>query len=706
MSFITRIQGPSWKKIFLTLGLFLILSAAFIVYIVQDLAALKNLEQVKPALSTQVYSKDGVLIHQYFTHNRVYVDYSQFPESLVEALVATEDAAFWDHWGIHLKGILRALIVDIASMKFTQGSSTITMQLARNLYNEIGSRKNLLRKIKEMITALEIARHYSKEEIIEMYLNVSFFGHNYYGIESASENYFNKSVSELEPQEAAMLVGLLKSPNYYTPYRHPEQAKKRRNTVIQRMATVGYISQSRADTLKAAPLVVEKSQHVSTAPYFAEYIRRQLNRMQDSLGVNIYEDGLTIYTTLDTRIQSAMDSSIYYNIGRIQERVRNQKKLQRMREEMEQDSSIKVDRDSLFLAKTTVQIGMLAISPKTGEILAMVGGRDFDRYKFNHVTQAPRQPGSAFKPFLYTTAIENGYLPTHTELNQPVVLTNDDGTRWTPENYDHSVGGPTSLREGLRRSLNLIAIRLIQRVGPRNVVNTARRFGITTRLRAVPALALGTSEVYLMELVSAYTVFANHGIRITPYGIEKIEDRFGSVIYSSRSHRDEVLRESTTFVMNTLLQNVVNAGTGYRLRSVYHLPYSLSIGGKTGTTADFTDAWFMGFTPDVTVGTWVGIDNPGIKLGPGMSGASAALPFVGDFLSTIYKEQKIFEPSEFEFPENDCVKQVICKESLEIATPYCPETYEEVFDIRFQPKETCHIHTKSRIIRKRSGRGF
>lgn len=697
MTSLRNIIGPSWKKISILISILFFIFIGFLVVIVQDLAALKNLEQVKPALSTQVYSRDGALIHQYFTHNRVYVDYSQLPSSLIEATIATEDAKFWNHWGIDLRGILRAIVIDIIRMDFAQGSSTITMQLARNLYNEIGSKKTILRKIRETITAVQIERHYSKEEIIEMYLNVSFFGHSYYGIQSASNNYFNKSVSELKPEESALLVGLLKSPNYYSPAKNPDKSIYRRNIVLQRMATVGYITDVECDTLQSRPLEIQKSENVSVAPYFTEYLRLQLNALQDSLQVNIYKDGLKVYTTLDTAIQKAMDSSIVKNMPYVQNRVWAQKKLKRMRADL--------DNDSLFLEKTIVQIGMLAISPRTGEILAMVGGRDFDRYKYNHAVQAPRQPGSAFKPFLYTTAIENGYLPTHTELNQPVVLTNDDGTRWTPENYDHTVGGPTSLREGLRRSLNLVAIRLIQRVGPRNVVNTARRFGISTRLRSVPALALGTSEVYLKELVSAYTVFANHGIRIEPFGITKIEDRFGSVIYENQSQREEVLGEATTYVMNHLLQNVANAGTGARLRYIYKIPYNVDLGGKTGTTADFTDAWFMVFSPDIATGVWVGLDNPEVKLGPGMSGTIAALPFVGDFLYRIY-DDKIFEPKKFSYPENDVVKTVICKESLEIASPYCPETYEEVFDIRFQPKDQCHIHKKSQINRNRRQRGF
>jgi penicillin-binding protein 1A len=690
-----KISGPSWRTIIISLAAIFAIGLVSLYLLVQDLAALRNLETARPALSSQVYSSDGKLIHSYFTHNRVQITYDQLPGNLVKALIATEDASFTRHWGISSRGVMRAIVVDIISLSFREGFSTISMQLARNLYEEIGRKKSIQRKLREMITAIEIERHYSKQEIIEMYLNTVFFGHSYYGIQSASENYFDKSVEDLLLEEAALLVGLLRSPNYYSPWRNLERARSRRNVVLARMAAVGYLDSSAKDSLQALPVEVRKPEDTSAAPYFTEHVRRQLNQLQDSLGVDIYADGLTIYTTLDTRIQMAMDSAIIKRIDGIQERVLRQGKLKRLRTSM--------DDDSLFFEKTMVQIGMLAISPRNGAILAMVGGRDFSRYKFNRATQAPRQPGSAFKPFLYTTAIENGYTPVHVELNQPVVLQNDDGSRWTPENYDRTVGGPTSLREGLRRSLNLVAIRLIQRIGAGNVTKTARRFGLTTRLRAVPALALGTSEVYLDEMVSAYTVFANNGIRVQPFAIRRIEDRFGAVIYENRIKREVVLQEGTAYVMNRMLQNVVNAGTGYHMRSIFKVPYSLQIGGKTGTTADFTDAWFMTFTPDITAGVWVGLDDQQIKLGPGMSGAVAALPFVGEFIKTIY-DSSYFQPAEFPFPEDKVVKLMICKDSNQLAGSVCPNPYEEVFDIRFQARENCTLHTRSKP--GRQNRGF
>jgi penicillin-binding protein 1A len=378
-----KISGPSWRTIIISLAAIFAIGLVSLYLLVQDLAALRNLETARPALSSQVYSSDGKLIHSYFTHNRVQITYDQLPGNLVKALIATEDASFTRHWGISSRGVMRAIVVDIISLSFREGFSTISMQLARNLYEEIGRKKSIQRKLREMITAIEIERHYSKQEIIEMYLNTVFFGHSYYGIQSASENYFDKSVEDLLLEEAALLVGLLRSPNYYSPWRNLERARSRRNVVLARMAAVGYLDSSAKDSLQALPVEVRKPEDTSAAPYFTEHVRRQLNQLQDSLGVDIYADGLTIYTTLDTRIQMAMDSAIIKRIDGIQERVLRQGKLKRLRTSM--------DDDSLFFEKTMVQIGMLAISPRNGAILAMVGGRDFSA---TNLTALPRHRGN------------------------------------------------------------------------------------------------------------------------------------------------------------------------------------------------------------------------------------------------------------------------------------------------------------------------
>ena len=344
--------------------------------------------------------------------------------------------------------------------------------------------------------------------------------------------------------------------------------------------------------------------------------------------------------------------------------------------------------DSAFADLSTMQIAFVAIDPHTGHILAMVGGRDFNKYKYNHVTQMKRQPGSAFKPFLYTAAIDNGYNVTDEYLNQPTVEINEDGTRWTPKNYTGKVGGLMTLREAIRGSINLVAVRLISDITPRTVVRYAKAMGITTPLRPFSSLALGSSEVNPLELVSAFGVFANNGVLVKPISIIKIEDRNGNIVYQARPDRREVLSPSTTYIMNNLLQDVVNHGTGYGVRRDYKFFHPA--GGKTGTTNDNTNAWFVGFTPDMVAGVWVGLDDFQYNLGPGMAGAVAALPFWGKFMKTVYDSVKIKQGTFAEAP--GIVRLKICNETKKIATPYCPDTYEEIFKVEFKPSETCDKH--------------
>jgi len=348
-----------------------------------------------------------------------------------------------------------------------------------------------------------------------------------------------------------------------------------------------------------------------------------------------------------------------------------------------------------------VQIAFVCLEPHSGQILAMIGGRDFEKYKYNRAVQAPRQPGSAFKPFVYTAAIDNGYTPADEFLNQPFVLINDDGTRWTPHNYDNDVSGLITLRAALAGSKNLVTIRLIQEIGPALVADYAKRMGITTSIRAVPSLALGSSEVYLLDLVSAYSVFSTNGIYFAPISILKIEDKTGNVIYQNRSPGREVLRRETAYIMNDLLQGVVNYGTAYALRRDYQL--TIPMGGKTGTTNEYTDAWYIGFTPHLAAGVWVGYDDPQLSLGRSETGALAALPFWGQFIKTVYDSLQ-FPDAQFDVAPN-VMRIKICKETKKLATPFCPETIEELFVMKNTPTEECDIHTgKQTLMRDRKRR--
>ncbi|MEJ2636720.1 MAG: PBP1A family penicillin-binding protein [Calditrichia bacterium] len=651
---------------------------AYLIYLISGLPSLQKLENIDPAQVTRIYSEDGELIHELFVFNRVYIPIERIPEHAIHALLSTEDRRFYDHWGIDVRRVPKVILIDLASLSFKQGFSTITMQLARNLY--FGFQKTFSRKFREILTALQIERTYSKSEILEMYLNVAYFGQGAYGIQAAAKKYFDKDASQLTVEESATLIALLKAPAPYSPITHPRRSLGRRNVVLHNMLTVGYLDTAQYDSLSQIPIKVKEFQQQSKiAPYFTEYVRQKLNVIGDSLGVNIYEDGLNVYTTLNYKIQSAMDSAVTKYLPLLQERV--EKKLQTYKEKHEMS-------DSMFAEKSKVQIAFTAVDQHNGHILAMIGGRDFKESKFNRAIQALRQPGSAFKPFLYTAAIDNGYTPIDKFLNQPVVVINPDGTRWDPENYEKNFGGLTTLREALRRSINLVAVRLIQEIGPSVVAEYAHRMGITTPLRPFPTLALGTSEVIPLELVSAYGVFANQGVRVEPIAITRIEDRFGNIIWESKTRRREILSPPTAYIMTDMLETVINQGTGGSARWKYG--FRQPAAGKTGTTNNYTDAWFVGFTPTLTAGVWVGLDDPQLSLGHGESGAIAALPMWADFMKRVYETLNLPD-EDFKQPP-DVIRLQICEDSGKLATNFCPNVTDEVFNIKYHPTEMCDLH--------------
>ncbi|MBD3226165.1 MAG: PBP1A family penicillin-binding protein [Caldithrix sp.] len=695
---LTENGQPLYKKFWFYATLLILLIAiggGFYFYqLTKELPPLTKLERIDPAVASQVFTADGQLLHSFFRlENRKYLQFDRIPNSAVNALISSEDREFFNHWGINLYGIVRAFLVNITNMRIEEGASTISMQLARNLY--FGYRQTLERKLKEAMTAIQIERTYSKKEILEMYLNVNSFGSNAFGIKSAARRFFDKPAEDLTVEESALLIGILNGPSYYSPIRHPERAQNRRNLVMRMMVDHGTLSRSKYDSLKQLPLNLKLNDphEMKMAPYFTEYVRRQLNKMQDSLNVDIYEDGLRIYTSLNTEVQNYMEEAVSKNIEAIQARVRQQRTFREMRKEMP---------DSVVDELSFMQIAFVAINPHNGHIMAMIGGRDFEKSKWNRVTQMERQPGSAFKPFLYTAAIDNGYSPADEYLNQPTVEINPDGTRWTPKNYKGDVGGWMTLRDALRNSVNLVAVRLISDISPRVVANYAREMGISTEMRPFSSLALGSSEVIPLELVSAYGTFANNGVHVEPVSILKIEDKNGNVIYQAQPQREEVLSPSTTYIMNDMLQDVINRGTGYGVRRDYKFYHEA--GGKTGTTNDNTNAWFIGFTPDFVAGVWVGIDDFQYNLGPGMAGAVAALPFWADFMSTVYDSLQFRQR---EFPKASGVIELeICQKSKKLATPYCLDTYKEIFKVQYQPEEKCDIHKGRQSIDQNRRRRF
>ncbi len=703
------------KIIGAALAIFFISTGIYIYFITRGLPSLRQLEEYRPKLASKVYSADMKLIYEYYEQKRSYVPLEEIPKALKQAVIATEDRRFYKHWGMDLRRFAQAFFINLKSLSFSQGASTLTQQLARQLY--LTTERTITRKIREIFTAIQIERTYTKDEILEMYLNHMYFGHGAYGVESAAQIYFGKKLNELTIDECALLVGLLKGPGYYSPLRHPDRALRRRNLVLHSMKELHFITEDQYNELIAKPLDLSKGKKNAAyglAPYFTEYIRQIL---QKKYGNRLYTDGLSIYTTLDSRAQACAEAAMKKQLKSLQQSVRkyyyNEKRFpDLLTEEERRTLNIKeVLRDTTFVdslinTRAAVQCALVSIDPRNGHILAFIGGRDFDESKFNRAVMARRQPGSAFKPFVYTVAIDNGYPTTQEELNQPVVVFLPDGTRWSPKNYDGSLGGPTTFREALRRSLNLVTVRVLQNLirKPSLVVEYAHKMGIKSHLDPVDAIALGASDVTPLEITSAYGVFANGGVRVEPMAILRVEDQNGNVLEENYPKRQEVLRKQTAYIMTDLLQTVINRGTGARARYMYH--FYPPAAGKTGTTNDYSDAWFIGFTPLVVTGVWVGIDDYTISLGKGQTGSRAALPIWANYMKCLYDTLNL-PPVKFEMPEG-VVRVKICADTKKLANDICPNKIDEVFETKFAPTEYCDKHVNlfspNRNKRKKKGR--
>ena len=677
----------------------------FIFYLAQNLPSLDQLENYDPDLITRIYSSDGEILDELFFEKRIFVSLDQIPNNMKNAVIASEDRRFYNHWGIDSKSILRAIIINIINLGYEQGFSSLTQQVARTLYDTIGFKKTITRKIKEIITAIQIERTYTKDEILEMYLNNVHFGHGTYGVQVAAKRYFKKDVSLLTLGESAMLVGILPAPARFSPITHPERAHYKRNIVLRVMRDEKFINKDmflEARAIERENITINQAKGV--APYFTEYVRRTMEKEDDRLGVNIYRDGLKIYTTLDSRIQHVAEESLIKVIKQNQDKLN--KRLFNNEEEFSQlaylgifpEDTVKMmmQGDSALYKdlrnKLLVQGAMVALDPNSGAILAMVGGRPDYHDQYNRAVQAQRQPGSVFKPIVYTTAIDNGYPVTKQLLNQPLVLRvlNAEGEweKWMPRNYDGSTSGLTSLREGIRRSVNLIAVRVVKELVPASEIkSTAKRMGITTDIRAVDAIALGTSEVYLMDMVNAYSAFSNRGLLNQPFGITRVEDRYGNVIKEYFPIREEVLREESAYVMTSMLQTVLDKGTGGSARWKYNFYHPA--GGKTGTTQNWTDAWFVGFSKQIAAGVWMGVDDPRVSLGEGQDGSRAALPAWASFMSAAHdtlglKRQKFQRP-------DGVVDFTICSTSKDRPTNLC-SVETEIFIKGTEPSQICKVH--------------
>ena len=587
-----------------------------------DLPQIRSLENFKPDAVTRIYSVDKVVLAELFIEKREPVPLETIPKFLTAALVATEDRKFYKHSGVDLKGIARAIIKDIKAGEFVEGASTITQQLSKTLF--LTPRKTLVRKIKEAILAFQLERRYTKDEILELYLNQVYFGSGAYGVQSAAKIFFGKSVGDLSLAECALVAGMPKSPSRYSPLVNPDLAIKRRNTVLMQMRDTDIISDAAyQQAVKEEVYTKGRKFMQSKAPYFVEYVKKIL---EDELGsTRLYKGGLSVFTTLDYRLQLAAENAVSDGLTALADRMQKAQ-----------------------IADPHPQGALISIELTSGGILSMVGGKDFQANRFNRATMALRQPGSAFKPFVYAYAIEQGFAQNKKILDAPVVYKGaQDGKDWKPENFSLDYKGEITLRRALVISQNIPAVRLLEMLGPYSVAQFAHQLGIKSPLASDLSLALGTSEVTLMDLTSAYSTFPNKGEKIKPFGVLEVVDRQGRVIWRAKPQRRLVMSRVAAAIVTNMLEGVINEGTGRRARIL-----GRAVAGKTGTTDDYKDALFIGFSPSIIAGVWVGQDL-GASLGEKETGARAALPIWIDFMNAAFQK----EPHQY-FDIPDDVSQI------------------------------------------------
>ncbi len=667
------------------------LSGLLLVYST-DLPQVTELEHYRPSTITQLYDDQNRVIGQFALQRRVIDGYNDFPKVLRDALISTEDKEFEKHWGVDVWRVFGAAWRDIMLDSRAQGASTLTMQLARNLF--LSPDRNFRRKMQEVMLSIQIERRFTKPQIFTLYANQIYLGHGVYGFEAGANYYFSKKAKDLTLEEAALLAGLPKAPNYYSPLNNPERALRRRNLVINNMLEDGKITAAEAQRAKSAPLQLKlQAEPNDIAPYFVEEIRQYLEKKYGA--EEVHEAGLRVYTGLDLEMQRAAQRAVRDGLAAYERRhgwkgnllnvIANGESLASYRN-VDWDSAIqpgsymhalvtevepmaatirfgnyearlgpeeikwtryksprefltagdivyvKVDELNGAASRVSleqesgVQGALLALDNASGDVKAMVGGRDFEQSKFNRATQALRQVGSSFKPYIYTAAIDQGLTPDDTVLDAPITFNTASGP-YTPHNYDGKFEGVITFRHALAESRNIPALKVTERIGGiKTVIDYARRFGITSPLLPYLPVALGAADITLAEQTAAFTAFPDDGVRVTPRYIRKVTDYDGRVLEENYPEVHDVVSARTARIMVSMLREVVLHGTGYSASKLNH-----PLGGKTGTTNDFTDAWFVGFSPSLTCGAWVGYDEKK-TLGNKETGAVAALPVWIDFM--------------------------------------------------------------------------
>ncbi|RLB02380.1 MAG: penicillin-binding protein [Deltaproteobacteria bacterium] len=743
-------------KGFLILVLLCVLGAAgAFLYFHYTLPPMTHISDYTPPLMTRVFSADGEVIGEFYLERRLIVPNEKIPRLLRQAFVAAEDADFYRHKGISYLGILRAIVKNLEAGRIVQGGSTITQQVVRSLL--LTRQRTLSRKIKELILAHRIERHLSKDEILYIYLNQIYLGHGNYGVGAAAEDYFGKSVEDLNLAEMALLAGLPRAPEFYSPLRNFERAKRRQAYVLKRMVEEGYITEEEAEEAYMTPLHIRRrdNRFLEVAPYFVEYVRQYLI---DRYGEDaVYTGGLQVYTSLDTRMQKVAQEAVRKGLLALDRRqgFRGPEKIlapeeivpfceetaERLKDGLEEgkvyfgvvvgasedrrevlvrigDYEGYIPFDTLkwidqgqpekalkegyvirvkvkeltsrgphleLVQEPEVEGALLAMELPTGYVRALVGGWDFLRSQYNRAIQARRQVGSAFKPIVYAAALEKGFTPATIVLDAPVIYEEtEESEAWKPRNYRERFYGPTRLRMALARSQNVATVRVARRIGVPYIMRFARRLGITSPLNPDLSMALGSSALSLLELVRAYAVFATRGHLIEPIFITKVLDRDGHVLEEHRPlpleadlrssgselqegrYYPQVISEETAYLMTSMLQSVIKEGTGWRAKAL-----GRPCAGKTGTTDDYTDAWFIGYTPQLITGVWVGFDEPR-SLGEHETGSRAACPIWVDFMKEVLKDKPV---EDFPVPEGIVFVRIDPKTGL-LARPGEPGLFE------------------------------
>lgn len=602
------------------------------------------LESYQPKQTSKLYAVDGRFVAELGLERRTLVRIGDIPEVVRTAFVITEDKRFYSHAGIDWLRIPGSVLSNLRAGYFKEGFSTITMQLARNIFPEHLSReKSVIRKIKEARVARQIERQYSKDRILELYLNQINLGSGAYGVETASQRYFGKRVSDLNLAEAATLAAMPKAPGRYSPRRFPDRAIQRRNTIIELMRRAEVVSDADASLAKAYPLqLARRAESGDVAPYFVEWVRVQLEK---KFGARLYDEGLKVYTSLDLDIQSAADRALENQLRAMEGGKYG--KWGHLTYEQYQARTAGSD-DAASGESPYIQGAAVVIDPRSGAVRAMIGGRDFDDSKFNRATQALRQPGSTFKPIVYATAVQNGRSPATQIEDVPVSVPQVDGSLWTPQNYDMKFEGAMSMRRGLAQSRNLVAIRVGMELGEQSVIDAARRFGISTPIPPYPSIFIGSADVYPLELIASYGTFANLGARVAPNAIVRVENQQGQVIWQPKPPRTQVLSPGEAWLMVNMMKDVVLRGTA--AGSVWGAGFRVPSGGKTGTTNDGADVWYVGYTADLVAGIWMGFDKPKKIIGNAQGGRLAA-PAYTQLMMEVYRRK----PAPPDWPRPDAV---------------------------------------------------